>query len=1051
MRWRTPGRPRELIAAFLILVLVAAVTVYAWPSVLRHLLVTQIQSITQRAVNIDAAAFNPFTGRLVVRGFRSWERDGQTPFTDFDSLDVRFRPFSLWLGHLSIREARLDGSTVRIVRLADAFNISDLIDRPRAPRRALEVTVDRLVVTRGTVTLEDRALAEPRTWRSEHIEIDAHNLSTRRDDGRAVARSVTVGAPVTLEMRQVRLHPIHLEAVVTTSGLDLSLARLYLPRDAAIALERGRASSTVAVTLDARTGLQASVTGTLEDVALVKRGERDPAVLVPRLGIELADFRYQDDQVEVGRFELEGTVHVKDPAARSGGRVQISTLRASIADATWPVIRPGLLEARSSVPGGGTLDLTGRLSPPPAASQLRLRLARVDLGKWASLVPGALRIDGFAEADLRVDEPLAPAVPARVRGSVTVNQLGVKDADTELVRARRVEATGLEVHWPSRLSARRIVVSGPRGTIERDRDGNLVGPPGIPGAAAVGSAAPSTALTPPLALAVGEIVVRDGALVWRDRAVRPPVALEFADLQASVTGAAWPLEGPLGVRAGLRPPGGGRIEFSGRVGVDPIAAEGQIAGHDAELMPYQPYVPLPAKIGGRIDFDLAVVLPPATEGRVTVRGRAGASSIDVRDGARTVMRVERAQATGLDVDWPRRVAIRDLTLRRPWILLERDERGALVLRELLAPQSAGASASSGRVDVPVAIEHLVVEEGAARAADQRVTPPLALDVQRLSGRVDGLSTGRGTRPARVEMAGRVGGDSTLSVRGTMGPLGGPLRLDMNAELHGFAVPRTNPYLVQQVAWEARSGWLTTNVHCRIDGDALDARTDILLRRLEVARAAGHDGAQARVGLPIGMIVALMKDRRGDIRLSLPVGGRLSDPRFDMSEALWSTVRNVAVKAITAPVSWIGRVQVDSDSRIQRVDVDPIAFAPGAAALAPEAREQVARLAAFLEQVPGLRLALTPVVSSQDRAALEEKGLPVADLAARRLEAVREGIKKAGADGERLIAAAPASTDSAEGQVKVDLVEPADSGPPGRPGFLKRLLGETGSGSRATAN
>src|SRR5438309_9139554 len=36
--------------------------------------------------------------------------------------------------------------------------------------------------------------------------------------------------------------------------------------------------------------------------------------------------------------------------------------------------------------------------------------------------------------------------------------------------------------------------------------------------------------------------------------------------------------------------------------------------------------------------------------------------------------------------------------------------------------------------------------------------------------------------------------------------------------------------------------------------------------------------RSRIGLPLGMIVALMKDRRGDIRLSLPVGGRLSDPR-----------------------------------------------------------------------------------------------------------------------------------------------------------------------------
>ncbi len=1052
LRARVSGRARELIAVSVILALAAGVTVVAWPSLLRHLLVSQIQSITQRPVSIDAVGFNPFTGRLVVRGFRSWERDGQTPFVDFDTLDVRVRPFALSMGHLSIREVRLEGSTVRIVRSADAFNISDLIERPGGPRRTLDVTVDRLVVTRGTVTLEDQALAEPRTWRSEHIEIDAHNLSTRRDDGHAVGRSVTVGAPITLEMRQVRLHPIHLEAVVTTSGLDLSLARLYLPRDAAMVVEEGRASSRLTVALDARTGLRANVMGTLEDVALVRRGERDPAVLVPRLAVELADFQYHDDQVQVGRFELEGEASVKDPAARGGGRVQVSTLRASIADITWPVVRPGRVDVRSSVPGGGRLELTGALSPPPAASQLRLRLARVDLGKWASLVPSALRVDGFVEADLRIDEPLAPAVPAHVGGAIAVNQLGVKDARTELLRARRVEATGLEVHWPSRLIARRLVVSGPRGTLERDTGGGIVVPSGLAGAAVPGStdlaaAAPRS----PLGLAVGEIVVRDGGLVWRDHAVRPNVALEFTGLDANVTGAAWPLQGPLGVRAGLRPPGGGRIEFNGRVRVDPIAAEGRVTGHDAELAPYQPYVPLPARIGGRVDFDLSVLLPPTAEGRLSARGQVGASLIDVRDGVRTVARVERAQATGLDVDWPRRVNIRDLSLRRPWVLLERDARGALVLRELLTPAAGGPSPASAGATVPITIDRILVEEGGTRAADQRVTPPLALDLQRLTGRVEGFSTDRGARPARLEMAGRVGGDSTLTVHGTMGPPSGPLRLDMNAELRGFAVPRTNPYLVQQVAWEARSGRLTTNVHCRIDGDALHARTDILLSQLEVARAAGPDQAQARGGLPLGIVVALMKDRRGDIRLSLPVGGRLNDPRFDVSEALWSTVRNVAVKAITAPVSWIGRVQVGSDSRIERVDVDPIAFAPGSAALVPEAREQVARLAAFLGEVPALRLSLTPVVSSQDRAALEEKGLPLADLAARRLDVVREGIRKAGADGERLIAAAPSSTDGPDGQVKVELVEPMDPGPPGKPGILRRLFGQVGSGNRPVAN
>jgi hypothetical protein len=1066
LRVRALRSARWVLIACAILVLAISVTAYyASPAVVRNLLIAQIESMTHRPVSIDAVALNPFTGRLVVRGFRLREPDGQTPFTDFDRLDVRIRPLSLLRGHLWIREVTLQGSTVRIIRFAEGFNISDLIPRSGGTGRTLDVTVDRLVVTKGTVALEDRALAEPRTWYSEKVEIEAHNLSTRRGDGRAVARSVTVGAPVLLEMQKVRLYPIHLEAAVTTSELDLSLARLYFPRDAAVVLERGRASSTLRVALDARAGVRADVSGSLEDVVLVRRGERDPAVLVPKLTVELADFQYQDEKLQVGRFELAGAASVKDPSARGGGRFQVSTLQASIADVTWPVVRPGRVDVRSSVPGGGLLNLTGRLSPPPAASQLRLQLERVDLGPWARLVPSSLRIDGLAEANLQIDEPLAPAVPNQVQGSIAVNQLGVKDAGTELLRARRVEATGLEVHWPSRLAARQLVITGPRATIERDSAGG-VAVPGVPGPAApASSGSPSATHAPPLALAVGAIVVKDGDLVWRDQTVKPQVTLELSRLDARVTGAAWPLQGPLGVRAAARPPGGGQIEVNARVGVDPFTAEGQVTGRAAEVAPYQAYVPLPARIGGRVDFDLAVALPPLEEGRATVRGRAGASSLDVRDGERTVMRAERVQATGVDIDWPERVAVRDLSLRQPWILLERDQRGALVLGTLLTPRTANGSAPNGGAAVPITVDHLRVEEGGVRTVDQRVAPPFALDTQRLTGRVTGLSTDPAAGPARLEMAGRVAADSSLTVRGTVGPLGGPLRLDVSADLRGFAVPRTNPYLVHQVAWQARTGWLTTSVRCRIDGDALDAKTDILVSQLEVARAADHDEAQARIGLPLGMIVALMKDRRGDIRVSLPVGGRLSDPRFDVSEALWSTVRNVAVKAITAPVSWIGRVQVGPNSRIQRVDVDPIPFAPGSATLAPDAQEQVARLAAFLDQVPAVRLALTPVVSSQDRAALEEKAQEpadgkvrekkkigdLADLAARRLEAVREGIKKSGVDGGRLRVAAASATESAEGQVKLDLVEPEDPGPPGRPGLLRRLLGRAEPGDRAGLN
>jgi len=325
------------------------------------------------------------------------------------------------------------------------------------------------------------------------------------------------------------------------------------------------------------------------------------------------------------------------------------------------------------------------------------------------------------------------------------------------------------------------------------------------------------------------------------------------------------------------------------------------------------------------------------------------------------------------------------------------------------------------------------------------------------------------------------------MRGHVGPLGERLRLDMSAELRDFAVPRTNPYLVHHVAWEARDGWLSTTLRCRIDGEALDARTDIRLSRLQVARASVQDEGQARLGLPLGMIVSLMKDRWGDIGLSFPVGGRLNDPRFDFSEAIWSTIRHVAIKAITLPVSWIGRVRVGTDSRVERVEIDPIPFQRGLATLTPEGQEQVTRVVAFMEQLPEVRMAVTPVISPQDLAELKRQSLDAAierivrdgglssdaaaarlfqerfphrprpeapdavraellenappaqalatALALRRVETVRALMRKAGIDAARLSEAPPVEGPAGrDGEVKLDLAEPPQTpSPPGRKG------------------
>src|SRR5262249_19320709 len=238
-----------------------------------------------------------------------------------------------------------------------------------------------------------------------------------------------------------------------------------------------------------------------------------------------------------------------------------------------------------------------------------------------------------------------------------------------------------------------------------------------------------------------------------------------------------------------------------------------------------------------------------------------------------------------------------------------------------------------------------------------------------SVQVTGLASAA-AQPARLEMRGVLGTAGRLNVRGQVRALGGPTFVDATAELRDMAIPRVNPYLRHYTAWAARQGRLTTTLVVRVEDDAVQARTQTTIGGLNVSRVASDDPTEKRIGLPLGMVVALLKDREGNIKLSLPVGGRLSDPHFDLHDAIWGAVRTVAVKAIAAPVSWIGRVRLTRASKIEDIEIDPVPFAVGGDELTDEAAERVGRIATFMNDRGAAQMVLTPVISLGDVEALK---------------------------------------------------------------------------------
>ena len=105
----------------------------------------------------------------------------------------------------------------------------------------------------------------------------------------------------------------------------------------------------------------------------------------------------------------------------------------------------------------------------------------------------------------------------------------------------------------------------------------------------------------------------------------------------------------------------------------------------------------------------------------------------------------------------------------------------------------------------------------------------------------------------------------------------------------------------------RKGDLQYKVRFKLDGNQLAADNELVVGQLQVAPASASDEVKRRIGLPLGLIVALIKDQKGEIRANIPVTGLVNDPKLGLRDAIWTAIKNVLVNVVTAPFKAIGRL------------------------------------------------------------------------------------------------------------------------------------------------
>ncbi len=900
---------------------------YFWlPGFAKAKLETLLTEEFARPVSVDKIEISPYALSLTVRGFSVGQKGvqpgqhaGKGPDAElfgFDSLFVDLSTSSMARGIPVVSKVALVGPRLHLARTKDGrLNVSDLLDKwlagPSSPTP--EFSVSDITIRGGAVTFNDTLLGARHELAELNLGIPfiANTSGTVESSVEPTFSAKVNGSPLNLAGAVKPFAPGKDASLdIDISDFDLMRVMRYAPSDLPLALESGRMAAQLKVSFAKPEGTNAAVrlSGTAELDGLAAR--------LPRAQGQPLRLRLDKAALKLDEATLAGVL-----------RCGLSLSGASLSTPT----------AKEPLLGFGRLDVSG--------------ISVTSAGRKAEV------------AELRLDKPYG--------------------------RVRRQQDKGLDI-----VAALEGLGQGtapaPKATAKP-----------TPKPAGKTTAKPTGKTPSPWAWSVGRVVVSGGGLHYADdslgQRIRP---LEVRELAISVAPLASAGQTPSTVSVSARINDRGTLKLDGNVRREPQVK--------ADLALDMSHVDLVA-LQGFASTELHALL---TRGEVSLKGALSADgpkasftgdaalvdfSVLDKVNSADLLRWRSVTVSRINLGTePLRIDIGEIAASNFFVRLLLTSQGRLNLNDVLRKeedeqrQAQATEATSGAKPAPaveaappavatakptakptgpapqIRVGRIVLAHGGINFTDRFVKPNYTANLTDLSGRIGELKAGRLTD---IALRGKVDGTGLLDISGKADPLGEQLNLDLHAKATGIEMAGFSPYSGRYVGYVIEKGKLSVDLRYLVKDGQLEAQNNVFLDQLTFGKKVESPDA---LSIPVGLVVALLKNSRGEIDIDLPIKGSLDDPEFSVGGVIVKVLMNLITKAVTSPFTLLASLFGGGE------ELSYVAFEPGRDDLTPEAQKHLETLAKALRDRTGLKLEIAGAADP----AREEDGLKRARLETR---------------------------------------------------------------------
>lgn len=493
----------------------------------------------------------------------------------------------------------------------------------------------------------------------------------------------------------------------------------------------------------------------------------------------------------------------------------------------------------------------------------------------------------------------------------------------------------------------------------------------------------------PWAVTIGEIGLKNYSASYEDRTLPKPAHVDVDAMNLTVKDVQIPFKKPLPVDLSLKLNETGAIGVKGTVTVEPLKADANLKLEHIEIRPFQPYLDqfLTAEVrDGVIDLDGVVHFAKehANAPMVQFQGNLGVSQLAIAEKnvltdavAWKALNINRI---ALDVE-PTAVKIAEIIWQEPSAQIVIGSDGTLNLSRLAASSPSTDHAppqkepggdkpqSKPAEPVPVTIDQVKLVKLAATFEDQSIEPKVKTGLTDFGGSIKGLSS-KQLKKADVNLAGKVGRTAPFKIVGKINPLSEDAFTDLVITLAGMDLRPGGPYSGKYVGYGLSKGKLSLDLKYKVSQKILEAENLVHVDQLTFGEKTNSPDATS---LPVPLVVGLLKDRKGQIEIDMPIRGNLNDPDFKYGKVVISTLLNLLTKVVASPFSLMGKLVPGGGEDEEGLQF--IEFQPGSASLTDEDMKKLEALETALDERAGLRLDVKGTFDTTlDRAVLQARKL-----------------------------------------------------------------------------